>query len=207
MAQSEHESFGSAVDAVEDFRHDGHYGADVDDRAAPAGNERRSHGIGEPSQRRDIEIDHLLHSVDVGLQKRLERADTRIVDQHRDARIGSEYRLDPLQIRLVVEVGGDRFDAASGCAGDAVGHLDQSILIAGHEDQVVAAPSQPVGVNRTDSSGGSGYDRDAFGGSRHGPSPIRVRQQGAWVPVERGLDALVLPITYAWHTGNARYAL
>ena len=207
LAQGEHEGFRRAIDAVQDFRRDGDHRADVDDRAAAAGDERRSRGIGEPRQRRDVEVDHLLHGVDVGLQKRLERADTRIVDQHRDAGIGGEDRLDSLQIRLVVEVGGDGFDGAAGRAGDAVGHLVQPRLVARDEDEVVAAACQPVGIDRADSCGGSCHDCDAFGGGRHGSFSCSV------APAARGfsstvfLGALDLPNTYAPEAGNARYAL
>ena len=147
----------------------------------PRRDERRSRGIGEPRQRRDVEVDHLLHGVDVGLQKRLERADTRIVDQHRDAGIGGEDRLDPLQIRLVVEVGGDGFDDAAGRAGDALRHLVQPSLVACDEDEVVAAAGQPVGIDRADSGGGSCHDCDAFGGGRHGSFSCSVAPAGAWV--------------------------
>ena len=92
----------------------------------------------------------VLHGVDVGLQERLQGADAGIVDQHRDAGFGAEQRLDPPQVRLVVEVGRDGLDAAAGRIGNALRHRLELRPVARHEDEIIATARQPVGVDCAD---------------------------------------------------------
>jgi hypothetical protein len=59
--------------------------------------------------------------------------------------------LDPLQVRLVVQVRGKSRDLAARRAGDARRQLVEPNLVACDEDEVIATAGQSVSINRTDS--------------------------------------------------------
>ena len=120
LAERQHERFAAAIDAVERLGRDRHDRGDIDDGAAAARDEAGHRGVGQPGERADIEADHLIHLLDVGIEQRRRGADAGIVHQQRDARVGAQRRLDPGQIRLVVEVGCDRLDRPAGLAFQAL---------------------------------------------------------------------------------------
>jgi hypothetical protein len=187
LAQGEHEGFGSAIDAVQHFRRDGDHRGNVDDRPATTGDEGGSRGVGKSHQRRHVEIDHLFHGIHIGLQQRLQAADARVVNQQGDAGVRGDDRLDPLQVTPVVQVRGNRLYYAARGIGDARRQLVEPGLVACDENEVVAPPSQPVGINRTDSGGGTCDDCDTFVRDGHGISPFiaplaRVVMNLGWSP-------------------------
>src|ERR1700731_1921809 len=76
--------------------------------------------------------------------------------QQRNACVRAQRRLDPGQIRLVVEIGGDRLDGPAGLILQALGQDREPALAAGDQDQVVATLSQAVCVDGADACGGAG---------------------------------------------------
>ena len=138
----------------------------------PRATKGRSRGVGKSHQRRHVEIDHLFHGIHIGLQQRLQAADARVVNQQGDAGVRGDDRLDPLQVTPVVQVRGNRLDYAARGIGDARRQLVEPGLVACDENEVVAPPSQPVGINRTDSGGGTCDDCDTFVRDGHGTSPF-----------------------------------
>ena len=135
-----HEGLGAAVDAVEqELRRQRDGRGDVDDRALAARDEAGHRGIGEPHQGGDVDVDHLLHQIDVGLPGRHGRADAGIVDEQRDAGVGPEDGLDPREVRHISEVGGDHLDRTSGAVGNSRRQCVEPSPLAGDKDEVIAS--------------------------------------------------------------------
>ena len=138
------------VDAVEDFRRDGDDRGDVDDGAAAAGDQARRRRIGETGERPDIERDHVVHRIDIGVEQRRHGRNARIVDQHRDAGVGAQPRFDAPEIGLVVEIRGDDVDAPAGLVGELLCQIVEALAVARHQDQIVAAPGEAIGIDGAD---------------------------------------------------------
>ena len=115
LAERQHEGLAAAIDAVQQFRRDGHDGRDVDDRAPAARHEGRRHGIGQPHRRGHVQIDHAGHLLHVALQQRRMRADAGVIHQQRDAGVFAQQILHPRQRGAVAQVGRQHLDRAA-CA-------------------------------------------------------------------------------------------
>src|SRR5712664_4453625 len=98
----------------------------------------------------------------VGTQQRRYRGDASVVDEHADARIASQRGLDLCEIRLVIEVRRQRSNRAPGLTRQALGERLERRLAAGHEDEVVAALCETVGIDGSDASRGAGDEGSAF---------------------------------------------
>ena len=73
-----------------------------------------------------------------------------IVDQHRDAGVGAQQCFDALEIGLVVEIGCDDLDGSAGLVGETLCQIVEALAIARHQDQIVAAPGEAVGIDSAD---------------------------------------------------------
>ena len=90
-------------------------------------------------------------------------------------RVGAQQRFDAAEIGLVAEVGRDDFDRAAGLVRETLCQAVEAFAVARHQDQVVAALRQPVGVDRADAGGSAGDEGGAFGvGSGHVSQPFVV---------------------------------
>ena len=69
----------------------------------------------------------------------------------------------PRQIRFVVEVGRDRLDGAAGLPLQPLRQGAEPGLVAGNQDQVIAAPGEPVGIDFADAGGGAGDQGGTLG--------------------------------------------
>src|SRR5258708_12255613 len=78
--------------------------SDVDGRARCPRNECRRGGIGQASERRNVESDHLVRHVALGIQQRRDGANAGIVDDHGDGLIFPQQPFDLLEICLVAAV-------------------------------------------------------------------------------------------------------
>jgi hypothetical protein len=67
-----------------------------------------------------------------------------------DARVRAQHIFDAAEISPVVEIGRDRLDLAAGLRGKALGQSFETLLAARHQNQIIAAPCEPVGVDRAD---------------------------------------------------------
>ncbi len=110
MAERNDIGFGRAVHTVERLGRDPHHGRDVDDRARRPRNECRRGGISQAGERRNVDGDHLIRLVNLGIQQRRDRADAGIVDEHGDGLIIPQQAFHLREIRLVAEVGAQRGD-------------------------------------------------------------------------------------------------
>jgi hypothetical protein len=106
--------------------------------------------IGQSRERTDVETDHVVHLLDVGVEQRRRGPDAGIVDEERDVRVRTQGRFDPCQIRLVVKVGCNRVDGTAGRASQALRQAGKTGLVAGDQDQVVTPMGQTVGINGAD---------------------------------------------------------
>jgi hypothetical protein len=196
LAESEHESLGSTVHGVEHLGRQRHDRRDVDDGALAAIDEGARRRMAEPREGSDVEIDHALHGVEAGLQRRRVQAHAGIVHQHADAGVGLQQVLDAPQVRCIFEVGRHGLDDRRGFRLEARGQRIEPISIARHQDEVVAAARQAVRVSRADSRGCARDQRRALvrlsthghhsfdkrGGRRQGEGtpPARIHGLTAW---------------------------
>jgi hypothetical protein len=88
--------------------------------------------------------------VDVRFQQRANGADAGIVDQRGDPGVIMQQAFDPAKIGLVVEVCRNRLDLPAGRFGKTFCECIKTALVARHEDQVVAAVRQTVGIDGAD---------------------------------------------------------
>jgi hypothetical protein len=112
-------------------------------------------------------LDHRVHLIDVRLEQRLRCADAGTIHEQRDPRVGAQTGLDPGEIFLVTEIGGNGFDRTPGAGPQSLRQAREAVPVAGDQDQVVAALCKPVGVDRADPGGGAGHQRRALRGSSH----------------------------------------
>ena len=173
VAEAQDIGFRGAVDAIEVLDRDGHRRRDVDDGTLAAGHEGGGHCIGQAGQGSDVDVDHRLHRVDVGLQDRGDRADAGIVDQHGDAGIVAEHRFHLGEVRLAGEIRRKRGDLHAGFGAQALGRRLEALRVARHQDQVVAAPRVGVGLDGSDAGRRPGdKGRAARGSVAHRLSPF-----------------------------------
>jgi hypothetical protein len=99
---------------------------------------------------------------DVRTKQWRRRAEASVIDQHRDAGVRAQRRLDPRQIRPAVEVRCDRLDRPAGLARQAFGQSREPLAVAGDKDQVVAAPRETIGVDGADARRGAGDKRGSL---------------------------------------------
>ena len=139
VAQSEDVGFRRAVDAVQRLWRDTHDGGDIYECASPSCDEGGRRRVAQTRQGGDVQRDHGVHLVDVGLEERSDRPDTGVVDQHVDAGVIPQPGLDAGEVGLVVEVGNERLDR-NACLGlEPCGDVRQPLLVSRHENQVVPA--------------------------------------------------------------------
>jgi hypothetical protein len=107
-------------------------------------------GIGEARERGDVESDHLVHLFDLSVQQARDGGDAGIVDEHGDGLVFPEGLLHLREIRLVVEVGRQQSDRASGLPRQADGERLEPCLVTGHQDEVIAALCETIGIDGAD---------------------------------------------------------
>ena len=80
-------------------------------------------GGGEARESGDVQLDHVVHVVDVRIDQLGGAAEAGIVDQRGDAAVGTQALLDALEVGLHGQVGGQDFGLAAGLCGDIVRQL------------------------------------------------------------------------------------
>jgi hypothetical protein len=169
MAEAQDVGFRSAVDAVQRLDRDADNRRDVDDRPFTTRHERRRDSIGKARQCGDVQVDHCLHLVDVGLQDRRDGADASIIDQHGDARIVAKHSLDLGEAALCIQIRRQHRDLTAGFAAKPISDNVQPLLVSRDQDQVATAFGEAIGVNGTDAGRRPGYEGGALGGeTAHG---------------------------------------
>ena len=89
--------------------------------------------------------------------------------------VGAQQRFDAAEIGLVVEIGRDDVDRAAGLVGETLCQSVEALAVARHQDQVVAAPGEAIGIDGADAGGSAGDEGSAFGaGSGHVSQPFVV---------------------------------
>jgi hypothetical protein len=73
----------------------------------------RCGGISQAREHRNVESDHVVHLLDIGLQLRGNGADAGVVHGQRDARIVPQRRFNPRTRGLTVEIRGQHLDGPS----------------------------------------------------------------------------------------------
>ena len=93
-----------------------------------------------------------------------------VVDQHADAGVVTQPRLDFFEVGGVGQVGLQHVDGDAGFGPQALGQRFEAGDVARHQHEVVAAVGEAVGVGRADAAGGAG-DKDG-GEVAHVLAPI-----------------------------------
>ena len=132
-------------------------------RATKAGAGR----IGQAGERGDIEVDDSSHLLDVRLQEGCDGRDAGIIDQQGDVGVVAQHGLHRGALCRVGEVGRQQLYGAPGLGGQAGRERLQLRGVAGHQDEVVAALGQTVGIDGADASGGAGDEGRAEGRLGH----------------------------------------
>ncbi|ENN86522.1 hypothetical protein RHSP_08955 [Rhizobium freirei PRF 81] len=179
LAESEHEGFRSAINAVQNLGRDRHDGGDIDDGATAAGDETGHDGIGQPHHRGHVDIDHFLHLVGVGLEQRRRTAEAGIVDEHGDAPVFLQHLFDFGEIVFAAKVGGQRLDGAAGLIGQPACQRLQPLAIAGDENEIVALLCQPMRIDRTNARRCARYQRRTLMFLCHDRVSVFARRPGA----------------------------
>src|SRR6202042_846760 len=118
LGEIEHECLGAAVDAVEQLRVERNDGRDVDDEPLRARDETGQSRGGEARQRGDVQLDHVVHLVDVGIDQLGDTAEAGVVDQGGDAAVRTQALFYTLEVGSDGEVGGQSVSLAAGLRGD-----------------------------------------------------------------------------------------
>ena len=116
----------------------------------------------------DVESDHLGHLLDIGIQQGRDGSGAGIVDEHRDDRIIPERLFPVRDVRLIVEIGRQGSDRASGLPRQAAGDRLEPCLVSAHQDEVIAALCETIGIDSADAPGGAGHDGSTLRGVTHG---------------------------------------
>src|ERR1700730_707073 len=150
LTEGEHERFASAINAIQHFRRDGDDRRDIDDRSFAARNKIGSSRINKPCQHAHIERYHVVHLRDVRAKQRCCRSHARIIDQHRNTSVGLQPFLNLFKVGFSGKIRGDDLDRPARLALQSLRESLKTVLIAGDQNQIVAAPRQAVSVDRAD---------------------------------------------------------
>jgi hypothetical protein len=137
--------------------------ADVHQRAAVARLEGRQHGVAQAGQRRDVDVEHLLHLRGRGLRHGRQRRGAGVVHQQGDGRVGGHRLRHALQVGGGAQVGHQRLHLHAVLGAQRLRHFIEPVAAARHQQQVVAAPGQAVRVDLAQAGRGAGDDGGAEG--------------------------------------------
>ena len=172
FAEGQHVGFGCAIYAIEQGRRHGDDGSNVDDRATALFDEVTGSGFCQTRQRQHVEQNHRVHCFNGRLQQCAPGSHARVVDQQTDALVVLQKGGDTRQIVRLVEVSDHHLNIAPGLRGQPGRQTFQPLLVAGHQNQVVALLRQTIGIHRTNPRGSARNQGIAFVFTHHACSKM-----------------------------------
>jgi TetR/AcrR family transcriptional regulator, transcriptional repressor for nem operon len=158
LSQEKHKSLGRPIDSEPDFRGQPDDRAYVDDSSFAGRRKARRHRVGKPGQRRDVQRDQSREIATALIEEITLGRGACVVDEHANAYVLAQPRLDALKILLLGQIGSQHLDKHTRLPTQAISESLHSGTIVRHQHKIMASTSETVGVDGTNSRRGAGHE-------------------------------------------------